>query len=329
MARPTPEQQFSLARHDVDLVFLDELTKQGYARPTTGELVRVGLTGVDLRYLREMAALGYRLGTLDALVRLSNHSIGPSLIREMNARAGRQLSAEELMEQRNRGSTTATRSTSTPLDGRWTIHRTQGANADLELFWSDDTNWRRWIASSAFRGVSGNDILSPTSAPVAFRIEQDAGSFAFEGTFRGGRGSGDFRFRPNRPFASTLRSLGLRDVGEVTDHQLKNLAYGGVGAAEIREYQALGFAPLTLENAIDLAIFRVTPDYIRAMQSLGVSDANTVRGAIDLRHQGVTPEFVQKVREAGYRDVPTRTLIQMRRRGIDEIARRDGLRREP
>lgn len=132
MERPTPAQQFSMARHGVALAYLDELATQGYARPTTAALDRAGMSGADLRYLREMGTLGYRPGTLEALMHLSNHGVDPGYVRQMralgygglsaelltrlrnhgvtspfaqrmNARAGRQLSVDELMRLRSRG----------------------------------------------------------------------------------------------------------------------------------------------------------------------------------------------------------------------------------
>ena len=246
--------------------------------------------------------------------------------------------------------------TATPLEGRWTVHRTQEGYADLELFWTDHTNWRRWFATSVLRGLPGGATTPGAEAPVAFRIEQDAGQFEFEGTLGDGRGTGTFRFRPDRAFVATLRAAGVQDVGEVTDHQLKNLAYGLISAAALREFAALGLAPLTLDDAIGLGIRQITPAYVRALQALEVDDARTVAGVVDLRMGGVTPElvegfravglraltgrelvdlrrgrvtpgFVRSVREAGYRDVSPATLIEMRRRGIDETARREGLRR--
>jgi hypothetical protein len=391
LARPTPEQQLSLARHDVGLDLLDELAAHGYAQPTTEVLDRVGRSGVDVEYIREMAELGYRLGTVEELIRLSNRGVN-SLIRElaslgyrglapadllrmrnsgvnldfvqrMNERAGRRLTPAELVELRNRGGEGApaegpapadarapaegpTASSSTPLEGRWVIHRAQGASADLELFWTDTTNWRRWIPTAELHGVSAGTIAAQGVVPVSFRIEQDAGIFEFNGTFRNGGGSGEFRFRPNRQFASTLRSLGVEGVGSVTDHHLKNFAWGDISAAEIREFRALGLWPLTFDDARRLAIYGATPDYVRGMHSAGVSDATTVSALVRMRISGVTtgyardlaalgygglserelvqlwrgrvtPEFVRSVHEAGYTGVSPETLIAMRRRGIE------------
>ncbi|HEX2210351.1 MAG TPA: M56 family metallopeptidase, partial [Longimicrobium sp.] len=132
MDRPTAEQQFSMARHDVDIAFLDELARLGYERPTTEAMLQAGLNGVDAAYVRELASVGYRLGTVNAakrmrnhdidaefirglaalgyrelpadeLVRLSNYDIDFALITEMNARAGRRLSVPELVRTYNRG----------------------------------------------------------------------------------------------------------------------------------------------------------------------------------------------------------------------------------
>ncbi|HEX8394897.1 MAG TPA: M56 family metallopeptidase [Longimicrobium sp.] len=101
MDRPTPEQQFSMARHDVSLAFIDELARHGYARPTTASMERLGLTGVDLEYVREMASLGYRMGTVDVLRRMANHSVDPQFIRALAALGYRGLPVDDLVRLRN------------------------------------------------------------------------------------------------------------------------------------------------------------------------------------------------------------------------------------
>ena len=56
-ARPTRDQQYAMARHDVGYAFIDELTRQGYSKSDTAELVRAGQHGVQTTYLR--GASGY------------------------------------------------------------------------------------------------------------------------------------------------------------------------------------------------------------------------------------------------------------------------------
>jgi hypothetical protein len=103
MERPTPAQQFSMARHGVVLAYLDELAAQGYARPTSAALDRAGMSGADLAYLREMASLGYRLGTLEALMRLSDNGVNPEYVRQMRALGYRDLSTDDLKRLRSHG----------------------------------------------------------------------------------------------------------------------------------------------------------------------------------------------------------------------------------
>ncbi|HEX8832359.1 MAG TPA: hypothetical protein VF705_14385, partial [Longimicrobium sp.] len=168
----------------------------------------------------------------------------------------------------------------------------------------------RWIPIASLRGIDAEDI-NTASSPVAFRIEQDAGTFEFRGAFQDGGGTGSFRFRPNRRFVATLRSLGLE--GDASDHQLKNLAWGGVGAAEIREFRTANVAPLTLRGVIDMAIFRVEPEYARELAALGYRGISTAQ-LIDLWRAKVTPDFIRSVRDSGAGPATPESLIRLSQR---------------
>ena len=350
IAPPTPGQQYSLGRHEVELTYIDELIAQGYARPSIDALVTAGMSGADLRYLRAMGALGYRLGTVDALVSLSNNGVDPehieelatlgyrglpvedlrsmrndgltaARIRDMNARAGRQLSVQELMERdaMRKVAANAARAVrsltnaSTPREGRWVIHRVQGGSVDLELFWSDSTNWRRSFPSSAFVGITPSELGASTRRAASFRIDEDAGDFEFEGALGGGAGAGSFTFHPERGFLAQVRELGIAGTDEATDHDLKNLAWSGVSLADVRDFHGLGFAPFAFEQAVELAIFQVTPDYARTMKSLGLTGTSSVSEVIDLWRAGVTPAYVKELESAGYGKLSARQLMDMRR----------------
>ena len=390
MERTTPEQQFMLARHGVDLDLLNELEKHGYARPSTSTYVRSSVTGTDVRYVREMSALGYRVGTLDALmrmanqgvepedvralaalgyrdltpdalVRLQNHSLDAARIRALNERAGRRLGVEELVQARMHGdeasggapmaaatapATTAVvsaapavasvsapavaespatavaaapaaaRSSSTPLDGRWIIAPWRGTTVKLDLEWSDDTQWRRALEIGDLRGVTIDQLSSPTASNVAFGLVQDAGRFEFEGQVASGRGTGQFRFVPNREFGTVLRSLGVREVGELTDHQLKNLAFGQMSAASIRAFNALGVGPLTKDDIIEMAIRFVSPEYVREMRTAGVTGTDSVRNLVEMSFLGVTAQYAREMAALGYDKLSARELLELWSAGV-------------
>src|SRR5678815_1511476 len=46
-------------------------------------------------------------------------------------------------------------------------------------------------------GLTRGQLLSATGCLVRFQLERDAGTFAFEGWFKQGNGSGHFNFTPN------------------------------------------------------------------------------------------------------------------------------------
>ena len=204
-------------------------------------------------------------------------------------------------------------SSETPLTGHWSIHRTDGPRAELELFWTDRTNWRHWTALSRLRGLSVDEIVSPGSEAVSFRIMEDAGTFVFDGAVGGGRGGGEFRFGPDRGFVEVLASLGVLDEGDASDHQLKNLAYGGIGAREIREFRDLGVGLSSLEEVLGLAVHHVSPEYVRAMRSLGVPDATGISEIVTLRMFGVTVEYVRDLASLGYEGLTGSQLVDLRR----------------
>jgi beta-lactamase regulating signal transducer with metallopeptidase domain len=246
MRQPTDAELFTLARHGLGIDLLDALAAAGYATPSTEGFVRASLTGVDAAYVRGRTARGVKLGTLQALISYYNNSedgdedVAASVAPQLPQRA-------------------------TPLSGSWTLARFQGGITQLELFWTDRTNWRRNIDANQLQG-------SPAAG--SFKWEHEAGTFEFNGAMAGPRGAGSFVFSPNREFVNTLRSLGLVMDEDVSDHTLKNLAWGGITVQDIREFRALGFPRLTLREVVDLAIFEVRPGFLRAERDRGVTFAS-------------------------------------------------------
>ena len=103
--RPTPVEQYQMARHDVGFAFLDELNAQGYSKPQTSELVRAGQHGVQAAYVRDLGALGYRLGSLAPLIELRDHGVTPAYIRELGELGYKGLPVDDLRTARDHGVT--------------------------------------------------------------------------------------------------------------------------------------------------------------------------------------------------------------------------------
>ena len=208
----------------------------------------------------------------------------------------------------------------TPTRGRWVLTPGPGAWLQIEFQWSDDTQWRRYIGREPLLGSAVGALDAATATPVALRLVRGAGTFELDGDVRGPRGGGTLRFVPDRRFVDTLRALGVEDVGEPSDHDLKNLAWGDLSAPEVRELRALGVAPLSMRDLIDLAIRQVTPAYVRSLREAGAADVRAPRDVIDLRMAGVTAEFVREARALGHTSPTPEQLIDLRRRAR---ARRD------
>ena len=308
IAAITPEEQFSFARHNLSLAFLDELARLGYPTPTRRELVVAATSGADLTYLREMSALGYRARSLSALVALSNEGVDPPFVRRLsalgyrslpipdllqlrnedvdssfiasaNARAGRKLSVGELILRRlNRTESEPPAAQpiadDTVTTGRWMLHALSGGLLQLDIEWANVNQWRRVIRA--------DDLTELEPNGGRFRLVQDAGVFTFEGGFNGGAGSGEFTFVPDKSFLSTLRSLGIRDADRIGIHQLKNLAFGFMSADSVRGLITEGVAPLTLHEVVDLAVYQITPAFVRQVKTAGYTDL-TVRRLVDIK----------------------------------------------
>jgi len=191
-----------------------------------------------------------------------------------------------------------------------------GPGLRIDIDWDGNNQWARQIDLSELRGLSSADVNAAAPTRVAFRVEEDAGVFEYEGTFLSGRGSGRFRFEPNHTFGATLRSLGVQDTEAMSDHDLKNLAFSGVSTKAVRELLALGVTPLTRGGLVDLAVRQVTPEYVRALRAAEVTDANTAEGITEIRFSGVTPMYVTELAALGYRRLDGSQIIDMWRNKV-------------
>ena len=205
--------------------------------------------------------------------------------------------------------------TAAPTEGTWTAAEKDAARLQLTLQWETST-WGRSIARSELRGLSDGQVAAPSSTPVTFRIEREAGTFEMEGAFREGKGAGHFRFQPNRPFAATLRSLGVVGAEQVSDKDLMRLAIADVSSATLREFTRLGFGSLRVKDVMELSIHNVTPDYVRSVRALGISGTNTVSGVVEMKIHRITPEYVRDMEALGYRNLSREQLLQMSIHGV-------------
>jgi len=81
----------------------------------------------------------------------------------------------------------------------------------------------------------------------------------------------------------------------------------------VRDIRATGLDP-SVEQLIGMRIQRVTPEFIKALQSSGLKLKTD--GVIAAKIMGITPEFIEKARSHGFKDLDLNKLIALKHSGV-------------
>jgi beta-lactamase regulating signal transducer with metallopeptidase domain len=229
-ARPTPADQYLLARGDIGFAFLDELTAQGYARPDLAQLVRTAQHGVDLDYLREMGRAGYRLGQVEALITQKDHGVTPQFIRALAGQGLTALTAGDLVRARDHGIS-------------------PGYIGELQKL--------------EYTGLSLDALVSARDHGISPEYVRDLRQLGYRLSLAELTAARDHGISPE--YLRDLRQLGYRlTLAELTaarDH--------GISGEYIRELTALGYQRLSLDDLIRLRDHGVSPGYVRQLKDQG------------------------------------------------------------
>jgi hypothetical protein len=192
-------------------------------------------------------------------------------------------------------------------EGAWTASRDEKRP---DRFYMNITKGRNHNMGTTFQlneftGLTRAQIDAAAMTPVQFEMRREAGNAAFEGTFRNGKGAGQFTFTPNRAYLDTIRSMGISLEREKhknrewsDEEQLFSLAIHDVSTAFIKSMIAEGYR-VSLEDYLTMRIFDITPEYIREMRGLGFKNI-THDELVASRIHKVTPQFVRDMRAAGW-----------------------------
>jgi hypothetical protein len=197
---------------------------------------------------------------------------------------------------------------------------------------------------AAFTGLSSEQVGSASRVPVQFELQREAGTFAFDGTFKNNHGAGEFTFSANPDFAAKLRALGVTfapkhgdedeelftlamfDVSSEFIRSMQKIGYSvsldmvqqfrifGVDPGYVSEMSAVGFSKLSAEKLVETRIHGATPAYIRDMRAAG--NNLTLDGYIESRIFQVSPEFAAEMEKAGYAKLDHDMLVQFRIHGV-------------
>jgi hypothetical protein len=193
------------------------------------------------------------------------------------------------------------------IDGAWTL--TRNRNGELQL------SMVRGQSQSFGSSFTAPELgLTATEGPVRFALRREAGTFAFEGTFRQGIGAGQYTFTPNRAFGA--------GVGVDDEKELYKLALVDVTTAYVRDMRGVFGKELTLREVMHLRAVGVTGTWLRDMRGAGVA-IETAREAKQLAALGVDSKYIAMLASHGYRDLTPRELKKLKAVGVDDDYIRD------
>jgi hypothetical protein len=200
------------------------------------------------------------------------------------------------------------------LRGVWTAHSDSVDSVDMRLS-REHNQHGETMKLSSFSGLTDAQIGALSETPVHFRLEREAGTVAFEGSFKMRDGVGHFVFTPNAAYLTAIRNLGvstddLESKADRTDETLFELALLDVSTSYIRSMQAEGYRE-TARKYMEMRIFRVTPELVRELRSLGYRDVPAQK-LIEMQIHRASPQFIRDLAAVGYHDVPIGELVNFR-----------------
>ena len=212
----------------------------------------------------------------------------------------------------------------TDIHGTWTAELRNG-EAFLQVRTTPPPDWDRsngdrdggWNMGQSFpidqmAGLpANNDQL--TAAAVKFELRREAGTLAFDGSFRDGRGAGLFTFAPRDAYVTEMKSLGYND--DLPLWRRYQLAVHDVGPRYIRDLKTEGYDKLTLDQVQRAKSHGVTIDYIRGIKGEGFRTAQ-LETLVRTRDHGVTAEYIKAMKAEGYGATTLEEFVRTRDHGV-------------
>lgn len=184
------------------------------------------------------------------------------------------------------------------VEGTWTTRARENDDGrrwiQLSMQLDDDTgNWGWTVDPDELDGLTFDDFDADVD-DARFELVREAGTVAFEGRIRNGRGVGTFAFTPSAQWQRDMEQLGF---GDMSDRRAFQAAIHDITTDHVRDLRSLGYDTLDERDLFSFAIHGVSTDFIRGMNDLGYADI-PARDLVTMRIHGVTPDWVREVRAA-------------------------------
>lgn len=210
----------------------------------------------------------------------------------------------------------ATVPASADVHGAWTALDQADGTLHLRVMLREWNMFGSTLKAAEIPGLAAA-FRATTGTAVQFQLRREAGTIAFEGTFKNGDGGGQFTFTPNGRYLSSIRATGVEMdmAGDKSEEEmLLSLAISDLTVEYIRSLQPL-FPDLTLREARRARSSSVTPQYVKSMRDGGL-EVSSAREAARLAESGVTPSWLREMREAGVNITTAREASRVASVGI-------------
>lgn len=147
---------------------------------------------------------------------------------------------------------------------------------------------------------------------VNFNIVREAGTFACEGYFSEGRGTGFWTLTPSEKFVSDMRARGYDNL---TEDDLLSAALHDLTIKFVEDLKNAGYDKLTFQELRRARTHDITLAYIREMKSAGFENL-TMEELVRARNHDVDADFVNQAKAMGFERQSLETLIRMRNHDI-------------
>src|SRR4051812_6296640 len=178
--------------------------------------------------------------------------------------------------------------------------------------WNGDWNMGQSLPIDEIGGLPKNDDQFTISA-IKFELRREAGTLAFDGAFRDGRGAGLFTFAPRTEYTAEMRALGYTE--DLPVWRRFQLAVHDVGPRYIRELKTEGFDKLSLDLVQRAKSHGVTIDYIKELKAQGFRSA-TLESLIRTRDHGVTADYIKAMKAEGFTGATLDEFVRLRDHGV-------------
>lgn len=253
------------------------------------------------------------------------------------------------------------------ITGEWTADKKKEKGDKIHLSFSRQSERggkNQFGSSFEFGELQGLSAAQTENGRVSFSLVREAGTIDCEGSFTNGRGSGTFRFTPNRSFVENMRARGfdfeaksskgghdtLEDrlfsaaalnVTVALADDLRSANFPNLDADDLfkaaifkidgkfmAEMAATGFPNLSMEDLVKARIFKIDADFVRRTRDMGFG-TDDFENLVKFSIFKVTPEFLGELRAEGLTNLSSEDVVKLRIFKIDAAYVREARATEP